>query len=318
LSLSVHWFDGVRAQLRDLFTLAEDSAQQLDAYIDDGRVLVAVDAGTVVGHLQLVGTRFAWALEVKNMAVLPERQRRGIGRALVERAARVAADEDHTTLTVLTAAADVDNLQFYQRAGFRMMAVERDVFTTATGYPDGLVANGIEVRDGVRLAMDLAQRFPEVHRRPSIDARVRAATCRDRSHVARMFEGVYDAVGLADALAFFDTACMNPGGPDHFALAELDERRPAGALWISERPWAAGCRSSPVAYVEGWYVDPAYRHGGVGAALMRHADRWAGSRGLACIGSDAEPHNAPSIAAHRALGFREVGTTVAFARDTPG
>jgi hypothetical protein len=44
---------------------------------------------------------------------------------------------------VATAAADVGNLRFYQRQGFRVHRVERDAFTPATG----LHIDGIELRD---------------------------------------------------------------------------------------------------------------------------------------------------------------------------
>jgi hypothetical protein len=56
-----------------------------------------------------------------------------------------------TTVLVATAAADIGNLRFYQRQGFRMRSVERDAFTPATGYPPGLLIDGIELRDRVWL-----------------------------------------------------------------------------------------------------------------------------------------------------------------------
>ena len=54
-----------------------------------------------------------------------------------------------------TAAADIGNLRFYQRVGFRFTVVERDAFTAATGYPDPIVIDGVPLRDGVWLARDL-------------------------------------------------------------------------------------------------------------------------------------------------------------------
>jgi GNAT superfamily N-acetyltransferase len=136
---------GDRGELRALFEEAEDSAATLDAYIGDGIVLVATDGGRVVGHLQLVGD------EVKNMAVAESERGRGIGRALIEAAVAHARDEGIATLVVATAAADVGNLRFYQRLGFRLRSVERDAFTPATGYEAGLLIDGIELRDRVWL-----------------------------------------------------------------------------------------------------------------------------------------------------------------------
>ena len=145
---------GPRAELRPLFELAEDSAEALDGYLHAGRVLVAVDGDRIVGHLQLTGADDESAVEIKNMAVAPSHQGRGLGRALVE-AAVALAREGRSTLLVATAAADVGNLRFYQRLGFRMRSIERDAFTAATGYPPGLEIDGIELRDRVWLDRDL-------------------------------------------------------------------------------------------------------------------------------------------------------------------
>jgi ribosomal protein S18 acetylase RimI-like enzyme len=145
---------GPRAELRPLFALAEDSEPELDAYIDAGRVLVALEGDTIVGHLQLTETGDASEVEVKNTAIDPAHQRRGIGRALMEAAIELARDDGRSTLVVATAAADTGNLRFYQRLGFRIRSVERDAFTPATGYEPGLLIDGIELRD--RIWFDLA------------------------------------------------------------------------------------------------------------------------------------------------------------------
>jgi predicted N-acetyltransferase YhbS len=74
-----------------------------------------------------------------------------VGRRLIQAAVDLAAAESVTTILVATAAADIGNLRFYQRQGFRMRSVERDAFTPATGYPAGLLIDGIELRDRVWL-----------------------------------------------------------------------------------------------------------------------------------------------------------------------
>jgi ribosomal protein S18 acetylase RimI-like enzyme len=142
---------GPRAELRWLFELAEDSQQALDAYIDAGRVLVAIDGDRVVGHLQITDTGEPGEAEVKNMAIGPAHQRRGIGRDLMTAAIALAREEGRSTLVVATAAADSGNLRFYQRLGFRMRSVERDAFTTDSGYEPGLTVDGIELCDRVWL-----------------------------------------------------------------------------------------------------------------------------------------------------------------------
>ena len=87
--------------------------------------------------------------------VVETHQRRGIGRALVERAVAESRAGGAGTLLVATATADVGNLRFYQRLGFRMLRVERDAFTASEGYPEGLVIDGIPLRDRVWLTRSL-------------------------------------------------------------------------------------------------------------------------------------------------------------------
>ena len=154
-TIRVELHTGPRHDLRRLFELAEDSAAELDGYIDAGRVLVALDADRVVGHLQLTATERPAEAEVKNMGVDPAYQRRGIGRALMAAAIAHAGREGCATLVVATAAADTGNLRFYQRLGFRLRSVARHAFTAATGYAPGLEIDGIVLRDRVWLDRDL-------------------------------------------------------------------------------------------------------------------------------------------------------------------
>ncbi len=142
---------GPRAGLRALFEEAEDSAQELDAYLGAGELLVAVAAERVIGHLQLIDGPDA--SEIKNMAVAPDQRGRGVGRMLV----RAAIDRTRSRLIVATAAADAGNLRFYQRLGFRVRSVERDAFTPATGYPADTAIDGIPLRDRVWLDLDVGE-----------------------------------------------------------------------------------------------------------------------------------------------------------------
>jgi GNAT superfamily N-acetyltransferase len=135
--------------------MAEDSAAQLDSYLDVGEVLVAVAGDRVVGHLQLVDTTDVQQTEIKNMAVEPAVRRRGIGKALIRAAAELVRMQHRSLLVVATAAADIDNLRFYQRAGFRMRSVERDAFTPAAGYPAQTSFDGIDLRDRVWLDLEV-------------------------------------------------------------------------------------------------------------------------------------------------------------------
>ncbi len=98
----------------------------------------------------------------------------------------------------------------------------------------------------------------------------------------------------------------------HVLVAEREGAGLLGFLEVGTRSHAEGCTTSPVAYLEGWWVDPDARRAGVGAALVAAAEGWARARGLREIASDAELSNAGSHAAHRALGYTEVDRIVCF------
>lgn len=73
-----------------------------------------------------------------------------------------------------------------------------------------------------------------------------------------------------------------------------------------------GTASSPVGFVEAWYVAPAWRGRGVGRALVRAGEDWARGRGCTELASDALLDNAASHAAHAACGFEETERVVYF------
>jgi aminoglycoside 6'-N-acetyltransferase I len=90
-----------------------------------------------------------------------------------------------------------------------------------------------------------------------------------------------------------------------------------GFVELSIRPYAEGCRTDRVAYLEGWYVVPHARRRGVGRALVEAAERWALAQGCSELASDALLENEVSVAAHEALGFEEVERIRCFRKDLP-
>jgi aminoglycoside 6'-N-acetyltransferase I len=97
------------------------------------------------------------------------------------------------------------------------------------------------------------------------------------------------------------------------------ERGPrlGGFIQLGERAYAEECRTSPVGYVEGWFVDVDLRRQGVGRALMAAALDWCRSRGYAELASDAQIANETSIRAHLALGYELVERIVCFRKEVP-
>lgn len=95
-------------------------------------------------------------------------------------------------------------------------------------------------------------------------------------------------------------------------LAQDDDGAAMGFVEVSRRDYVEGCKSSPVGYVEGIYVCPEHRRKGIGARLIRAAEKWAQQQGCMEIGSDTELDDTQSIFFHVALGFRETDRQVVF------
>jgi GNAT superfamily N-acetyltransferase len=195
----IEWFEGSRSALADLFALADDSPQQVERYRDLGRVLVARDGPTPIGHLQLVSGEGGDEAEVKSLAVREDRQRTGIGRALMDRAIAVCRQGRRSTLLVATAAADTGVLRFYQRLGFRFLRVERDVFTPEAGYPATEVA-GVPVRDQIWLSLTLENSDHPRAGPPLMQLRV----ARHTERLDELMRFYRDGVGLVEVGGFRD------------------------------------------------------------------------------------------------------------------
>lgn len=127
-------------------------------------------------------------------------------------------------------------------------------------------------------------------------------------------------------------SCLWPDGPEAKHRKEIDSysagslpRRPwavllaedrdgqiIGLVELSLRPYAEGCHTMPVAYLEGLFVAPEFRRKGTGRSLVLAAEAWGRSQDCTELASDAVPDNDVSVATHMSLGFTDVGTIRCF------
>ena len=88
-----------------------------------------------------------------------------------------------------------------------------------------------------------------------------------------------------------------------------------GMLEASIRTSAPGCRTDRIGYIEGWYVDPAWRKQGIGGRLVAAAEAWARAQGCTEMASDTTSDYPLSPGAHARLGYREIHHEIFFAKE---
>jgi len=95
-------------------------------------------------------------------------------------------------------------------------------------------------------------------------------------------------------------------------VVDRGDGRLAGFVEAGTRAYADGCDTSPVGYVEAWFIDPDARRQGLGRALLAAAEEWARAQGYTEMASDALIDNIVSHRAHAAAGYSEVERHVVF------
>ena len=112
--------------------------------------------------------------------------------------------------------------------------------------------------------------------------------------------------------SYFDETRPRPSTVQVAFVAERVGGTLCGFLEAGVRPYADGCETPNVGYLEGLYADADVRRRGVGALLVRAAEEWARSRGCSEMASDCELDNEISLAVHTRLGYEEVERAIHF------
>lgn len=78
--------------------------------------------------------------------------------------------------------------------------------------------------------------------------------------------------------------------------------------------YVEGTDTSPVGYLEGIFVLPAYRKQGHARELLARCEAWAKEQGCSEFASDCELDNEVSLAFHKKMGFVEANRIICFTK----
>ena len=144
-----------REQFLPLLLLADESVEQVRSYMHRGELYAFVGhAGIAVGIVLTLPAEQG-SVELKAVAVDPTQQNQGIGRRMLAAVIEELRRRGVRRAIVGTANAGIGQLAYYQKAGFRLLRIERDFFSPARGYPAVMEDNGIRLRDMVWMDLEL-------------------------------------------------------------------------------------------------------------------------------------------------------------------
>jgi ribosomal protein S18 acetylase RimI-like enzyme len=145
-----------RERFLPLLLLADESEHRVRSYLQRGDLYVfADDAERDAAGLVLVIADEHGAVELKAVAVAKHRQGQGLGLRMMRAVIDELRARGVRRVMVGTANAGIGQLAYYQKAGFRLLRIERDFFSPERGYPPHLEDNGIRLRDMVWMDQDL-------------------------------------------------------------------------------------------------------------------------------------------------------------------
>jgi len=136
----------------DLLLLADEPAAVIDRYIFDCDIYVYEKDGKMIAVYALCPIDND-EIEIKNIAVLPEYQGRGIGQLLLQEASARAKEKGFKTLTIGTGDVMMMQLYVYQKSGFEMYHIKKNFYID--NYPMLLFENGLQLRHMVMLKKQL-------------------------------------------------------------------------------------------------------------------------------------------------------------------
>lgn len=136
----------------ELFLLADPSYKQINSYIQKSVIYGAYLNDILIASYALLPVN-ELTVEIKNIAVSENVQRKGVGTLLLEHAKETAISMGFKQITIGTANSSIYQLLFYQKCGFELFELKKHFFTD--NYPEPIFENGIQAKHIIMLSYSL-------------------------------------------------------------------------------------------------------------------------------------------------------------------
>ncbi|WP_406945125.1 GNAT family N-acetyltransferase [Halobacillus sp. SY10] len=123
--------------------LADESEAIIESYIDDG-LFYTIHLDDVHIGVSLFVFPGEHTVEIKNISIQEAYRGKGYGKRVIHAAFSLFQKKGYKEMLVGTSNSSIENLAFYQKAGFRFHEIHRDFFLQ---YSDPFYENGIRGMD---------------------------------------------------------------------------------------------------------------------------------------------------------------------------
>ena len=141
---------------------------------------------------------------------------------------------------------------------------------------------------------------------------IRNALLSDAATVAALAQQLWPHHEAAQLLEEFEPLLQDANAAVFLAFSD---DMPVGFAQCQLRhDYVEGTASSPVGYLEGIFVAPAYQKQGIARALLASCEKWAKEQGCVEFASDCELSNTNSLRFHLSMGFEEANRIICFTK----
>lgn len=149
-SISIAEYNGGIENIMPLLLVGDESEAMIARYISSSTVYTAMNNDEIVAVCVVVPESEA-RIEIKNLAVRPDMQRRGIGRSMLH-----FIEELNPGKTIILGTGETPStLRFYKSCGYKVSHKLPGFFTD--NYPRPIIEEGVLLRDMIYLSKHISR-----------------------------------------------------------------------------------------------------------------------------------------------------------------